>query len=84
MDETEQVELRVVRWSNESDRYSLHKVYLKDGKPSSYADEALLSAPTIEDLKRIIAEATAATQKPVLSEVDDFPDQERVDLGWWR
>ena len=84
MDETEQVELRVVRWSNESDRYSLHKVYLKGGKPRSHADEALLSAPTIQDLKRIIAEATAATQKPVLSEVDDFPDQERVDLGWWR
>jgi len=50
---------------------------LKDGKPSTYSEQSVLEAPTLKDLTRIVHDAMAALNRPVLS---DFPDQECYDM----
>lgn len=56
------------------------EVQLKDGKPSSYTEDSLIEAPTLEALTKLIHDAMAALGKPTLSEADNFPDQERIDM----
>jgi hypothetical protein len=80
MDEIEPSELRVVQSKDGPNHFCVQHVYLKGGKPSSYSEERpLFSAATLEELAGILSDASTALQKPVLSEADDFPDQDRMD-----
>jgi hypothetical protein len=60
---------------------TITEVEMKHGKPSSYLEGALLSAPTLEDLTKLVHDAMAALGKLTLSEADDFPDQDRTDMA---